>query len=59
MWRYRELLPVAEDPTVGLQVGFTAVSQSGPLGEDTGHIVSYGLRTTQSIIPPSHSRTVL
>src|SRR6058998_3172829 len=23
MWRYRELLPVADDPTVGLQVGFT------------------------------------
>src|SRR5499427_7431466 len=23
MWRYRELLPVANGPTVGLQVGFT------------------------------------
>src|SRR5881396_3483299 len=23
MWRYRELLPVAEDPTVGTQTGFT------------------------------------
>src|SRR5215472_12753811 len=23
MWRYRELLPVAQGPTVGLQVGFT------------------------------------
>src|SRR5205814_3243055 len=23
MWRYRELLPVADGPTVGLQVGFT------------------------------------
>ena len=23
MWRYRELLPVAEGPTVGLQAGFT------------------------------------
>ena len=23
MWRFRELLPVADDPTVGVQVGFT------------------------------------
>src|SRR6267154_3091166 len=23
MWRYRELLPVVSDPTVGTQVGFT------------------------------------
>src|SRR5258708_6994222 len=26
MWRYRELLPVADDPTVGTQVGFTTVA---------------------------------
>jgi threonine synthase len=28
MWRYRELLPVASEPTVGLEVGYYAAHQS-------------------------------
>src|SRR6266568_4868921 len=32
MWRYRELLPVANDPTVGLQVGFTPLVKAKRLG---------------------------
>src|SRR3954466_109166 len=31
MWRYRELLPVAQDPTVGFQVGFTPIVKAGRL----------------------------
>ena len=31
MWRYRELLPVAKDPTVGLQVGFTPLIKADRL----------------------------
>jgi threonine synthase len=36
MWRYRELLPVAEDPTVGLQVGFTPLVKAGRLAKRLG-----------------------
>ena len=36
MWRYRELLPVAEDPTVGLQAGFTPLVKAGRLAKRLG-----------------------
>src|SRR5688572_808390 len=36
MWRYRELLPVAQDPTVGFQVGFTPLVRARRLGERLG-----------------------
>ena len=55
MWRYRELLPVATEPTVGLEVGYT------PLIRRTGWRGSWGFancgsRTTRSIIRRCHSR---
>src|SRR6516225_7901542 len=36
MWRYRELLPVAEGPTVGLQVGFTPLIKADRLAKRLG-----------------------
>ncbi len=36
MWRYRELLPVAKDPTVGLQVGFTPLIKADRLAKRLG-----------------------
>src|SRR5438876_11803743 len=36
MWRYRELLPVANDPTVGLQVGFTPLVKADRLARRLG-----------------------
>ena len=36
MWRYRELLPVANDPTVGLQVGFTPLIKADRLARELG-----------------------
>lgn len=36
MWRYRELLPVAADPTVGLQVGFTPLVKADRLAAKLG-----------------------
>src|SRR5439155_12539420 len=36
MWRYRELLPVAHDPTVGLQVGFTPLVKADRLARRLG-----------------------
>jgi threonine synthase len=36
MWRYRELLPVAGDPTVGLQVGFTPLVKADRLAKKLG-----------------------
>src|SRR5208282_6604408 len=36
MWRYRELLPVANDPTVGLQVGFTPLVKAERLAKKLG-----------------------
>src|ERR1041385_4065707 len=36
MWRYRELLPVAEGPTVGLQVGFTPLIKADRLAQKLG-----------------------
>jgi threonine synthase len=36
MWRYRELLPVAEGPTVGLQVGFTPLVKADRLAKRLG-----------------------
>src|SRR5258705_1589034 len=33
MWRYRELLPVASDPTVGVQVGFTPLVKADRLAK--------------------------
>src|SRR5438876_3412875 len=36
MWRYRELLPVEQEPTVGLQVGFTPLVKAGRLAKRLG-----------------------
>jgi len=36
MWRYRELLPVAEEPTVGLQAGFTPLIKADRLARRLG-----------------------
>src|SRR6201981_2136967 len=36
MWRYRELLPVAEEPTVGKQVGFTPLIKADRLAKKLG-----------------------
>src|SRR5947207_699598 len=36
MWRYRELLPVEKDPTVGLQVGFTPLIKADRLAKQLG-----------------------
>lgn len=36
MWRYRELLPVAGDPTVGLEVGFTPLIKADRLAKKLG-----------------------
>ena len=36
IWRYRELLPVADDPTVGLQVGFTPLVKAQRLAKHLG-----------------------
>ena len=36
MWRYRELLPVAKDPTVGRQVGFTPLVRADRLAKRLG-----------------------
>src|SRR6267378_1419553 len=36
MWRYRELLPVAGEPTVGFQVGFTPLIKADRLADRLG-----------------------
>ncbi|HZL43982.1 MAG TPA: threonine synthase [Verrucomicrobiae bacterium] len=36
MWRYRELLPVENDPTVGLQTGFTPLVKADRLAKSLG-----------------------
>jgi threonine synthase len=36
MWRYRELLPIAHQPTVGLQVGFTPLEKADRLAKKLG-----------------------
>src|SRR4029077_3443214 len=36
MWRYRELLPIAHDPTVGTQVGFTPLVKADRLAKRLG-----------------------
>lgn len=36
MWRYRELLPIDKEPTVGLEVGFTPFFRSKRLAEALG-----------------------
>src|SRR5258708_35610305 len=36
MWRYRELLPVAGEPTVGFKVGFTPLIKADRLAERLG-----------------------
>jgi len=38
MWRYRELLPVAQDPTVGTQVGFTPIIRADRLARLFGKL---------------------
>ena len=37
MWRYRELLPLYQEPTVGLEVGFTPLIRARNLGRALGH----------------------
>jgi threonine synthase len=36
MWRYRELLPIAGDPTVGVEVGFTPLVKADRLAKRLG-----------------------
>src|SRR5437667_11428364 len=36
MWRYRELLPLAGNPTVGLQVGYTPLVKADRLAKTLG-----------------------
>src|SRR5579863_3089848 len=36
MWRYRELLPIANEPTVGTQVGFTPLVKADRLAKKLG-----------------------
>ena len=36
MWRYRELLPIDREPTVGTQVGFTPLVRAGRLARKLG-----------------------
>ncbi len=36
MWRYRELLPIAGDPTVGMQTGFTPLVKADRLAKQLG-----------------------
>src|ERR1700761_455597 len=36
MWRYRELLPVAHEPTVGLEVGYTPLIKADRLAKKLG-----------------------
>src|SRR3984957_6204210 len=36
MWRYRELLPIAHEPTVGTQGGFTPLVKAGRLAKKLG-----------------------
>src|SRR5438128_9287231 len=36
MWRYRELLPVAQEPTVGLEVGHTPLIKATALARHLG-----------------------
>lgn len=36
MWRYRELLPIEEEPTVGLQVGYTPLVRAKHLAKALG-----------------------
>src|SRR5687768_6169331 len=36
MWRYRELLPVAKEPTVGCAVGFTPLIKADRLAKRLG-----------------------
>lgn len=36
MWRYRELLPIAGEPTVGFQVGFTPLVRADRLAQRLG-----------------------
>jgi threonine synthase len=36
MWRFRELLPVAEEPTVGVEVGFTPLIKADRLAKALG-----------------------
>ncbi len=36
MWRYQELLPLKENPTVGVQVGFTPLIRSRNLAKELG-----------------------
>lgn len=36
MWRYRELLPIEKEPTVGLQVGFTPLIKATRLADALG-----------------------
>src|SRR5579871_6227929 len=36
MWRYRELLPIAQEPTVGFQVGYTPLVKADRLARRLG-----------------------
>ena len=41
MWRYRELLPIDDEPTVGFNVGFTPLIRAANLERALGHCEVY------------------
>ena len=56
MWRYRELLPIDGEPTVGPHVGGTPLIRADRLAEALG-VESCGSRTTRSTSRRCRSRT--
>ena len=50
MWRYRELLPVAKDPTVGLEVGFTPLIKADRLAKRLVEIETLEGDTLQQLL---------
>ena len=57
MWRYRELLPVAGEPTVGFEVGYTPLIKAERLAARLA-FASSGSRTTRSITRHCRSKIV-
>ena len=56
MWRYRELLPIDGEPTVGVDVGFTPLVKA-TVWQRRWARRKFTSRTIPSTTPPSLSRT--
>lgn len=56
IWRYKELLPIDAEPTVGLKVGFTPLIRAENLGRALGVKEIY-VKTTPCATRPCRSRT--